>query len=262
MTPAPRLRTAGHFDPILRPALGPLYAARAARLRSLSDGHDLAAYLRFAAAVSAAQADLAEASGDWLAMLDGLIAALGDGLPAPAAQALVALDAAARQSAGAALRAGQFGAVDPAAGPLLWAALSLEAARAARTAPLPEPAETALCPICGGAPVASVIQAGDREGLRYLHCALCECEWHVVRAKCSDCGDAGHLDYLSFDTPEAAIRAECCSACGGYLKVISRERDPAADVVADDLASLVLDDAVVAEGFSRTGFNPFALPAA
>ena len=44
-----------------------------------------------------------------------------------------------------------------------------------------------------------------------------------------------------------------------YLKVISLERDPKAEAVADDLATLTLDDAVRAEGFQRTGFNPFAL---
>ncbi|WP_238587493.1 formate dehydrogenase accessory protein FdhE domain-containing protein [Cupriavidus sp. IDO] len=48
--------------------------------------------------------------------------------------------------------------------------------------------------------------------------------------------------------------------CHGYLKVISLERDPQAEAVADDLATLTLDDAVTAEGYQRTRFNPFALP--
>lgn len=267
MTPAPRLPTAGHFDQVLRPDLAGIYTARAARLHSLSDGHDLAAYLRFAAAVSTAQAELAadartidtEGSDGWLATLDRLVTRIGGDLPAAGAAALDALDGDARRAAGDALVTGRFELVDPAAAPLLWAALSIHAGLAARAAPLPLAEETPDCPICGSAPVASVIHSGDRQRMRYLQCALCACEWHVVRAKCSDCGDAGHLDYLSFDTPEAVVRAECCGACGGYLKVVSQERDPQADAVADDLATLALDAAVVGEGFARSGFNPFAL---
>lgn len=36
--------------------------------------------------------------------------------------------------------------------------------------------------------------------------------------------------------------------------------EPALDMVADDLATLSLDDAVGQDGFQRTGLNPFALP--
>ncbi|CAG9185533.1 Protein FdhE [Cupriavidus laharis] len=64
----------------------------------------------------------------------------------------------------------------------------------------------------------------------------------------------------NFDTAEATVRAEGCGVCHGYLKVVSLERDPQAEAVADDLATLTLDDAVTVEGYQRTGFNPFALP--
>ncbi|SCU88269.1 hypothetical protein CNECB9_4820031 [Cupriavidus necator] len=50
------------------------------------------------------------------------------------------------------------------------------------------------------------------------------------------------LNYLSFDTPEATVRAGSCGVCHGYLKVISLERDPQAEAVADDLATLALDE--------------------
>ncbi|WP_084402336.1 formate dehydrogenase accessory protein FdhE [Cupriavidus sp. amp6] len=33
----------------------------------------------------------------------------------------------------------------------------------------------------------------------------CESAWHMVRAKCTDCGAAADLDYLSFDTTEAGF---------------------------------------------------------
>jgi len=79
---------------------------------------------------------------------------------------------------------------------------------------------------------------------------LCESAWHMVRAKCTDCGAAADLDYLSFDTTEATVRAESCGVCHGYLKIISLERDRQAEAVADDLATLPLDHAVAAEVLS------------
>lgn len=296
-----------HFHPVLRPALQALYRARAARLRTLAEGHDLADYLRLAADVADAQAAIAAqatasntasqpdavridaadpASGatvgapqagvaipplriagkaHWLAHLDAIVAHLAPHAPdavTPHLDAIKALSADRRIDAGKALAQGDFDQAPPALAPFLWAALSLEMALAARSAPLPVPgaAESANCPMCGSAPVASLIHTGDNQGLRYLHCTLCECEWHVVRAKCTNCGDAKQLDYLSFDSADATVRAESCGHCSGYLKVISQERDPQAETVADDLATLVLDDATAGEGYRRTGFNPFALP--
>lgn len=273
--PIPEAR---HFDPILREDLRELYTARAARLSALAEGHELAAFLSLAAEITRAQLAGLDAgaagpvdpiqmaaSDAWIPGLDRMITHLAPLVPegvAPHLARLADLPQAGRIEAATALARGRFDAVDPALAPFLWAALSLAVAQAARAAAMPPKSdeETTYCPICGSHPVASHIHSGDRQGMRYLHCALCESEWHMVRAKCSCCGDAGQLDYLSFDTPEAAIRAESCSACGGYLKVISAERDPDIETVADDLASLVLDDAAVAEGYGRTGFNPFALP--
>lgn len=273
------LPEARHFDPVLRPDLSALYAARAARLRALGEGHELAGYLDYAAAICDAQAaalpqvsasqvavDAAAiaAQDDWQAVLARILTRLDGQVPAaaPHMAALAGQDPVALRIAAQALVAGAFDQVDPAHAPLIWAALSTTVAHAARHAPLPAAGseEPPLCPVCGTAPVASHIHTADRQGMRYLHCALCDCEWHMVRAKCSSCGESGQLDYLSFDTPEAAVRAESCNDCGSYLKVISAERDPAVEVVADDLASLVLDDAAQAEGFGRSGFNPFALP--
>ena len=278
--PPQPLPEARHFDPILREDLAELYRARAARLTQLAEGHELAAFLALAAEITLAQraalgdaqapdgpvdAAAIAASGSWSPALDRMLEHLAPRVPdgvRPHLDRLAQISGAARIEAAMALVAGRFDAVDPALAPFLWAALSLAVASAARAAGLPPKGdeETTWCPVCGSHPVASHIHTGDRQGLRYLHCALCECEWHMVRAKCSCCGDAGALDYLSFDTPEATIRAEACNACGGYLKVISAERDPDIETVADDLATLVLDDAAVAEGFGRTGFNPFALP--
>ncbi len=269
-----------HFDPVLRPDLSPLYAQRAERLRALAQGHELSDYLRLAASVTDAQAScLVEdtvltathvdpvtlsRSGDWPAIMDRMIDHLRPVAPDPVVphlDQLASMSETVRREAVLAMVEGRFGDVDAAMAPFLWAAFSVEVARIARSVDLPVAAtETAYCPVCGSVPVGSLIHTGDRQGLRYLHCTLCECEWHMVRAKCSNCGDAGQLEYLCFDDADAAIRAESCGACGSYLKVISQEREQKAEVVADDLASLVLDDAAQAEGYGRSGFNPFALP--
>lgn len=273
------LPEAKHFDPILRPDLAETYKTRAERLRALAEGHDLAEYLSFAALICEAQVaalpvlsvtqttDPARIAADsqWQGVLSAMLAGLCGKSPAATERhlaALAALPSEAVQAAGLALVAGDYDRVDPAHAPLIWAALSTTVATAVRAAPLPlaSSEESLLCPLCGSMPVASHIHTAERQGMRYLHCALCDCEWHMVRAKCSNCGESGHLDYLSFETPEAAIRAEACDDCGSYLKVISAERDADIEVVADDLASLALDDAAVAENYGRSGFNPFALP--
>ncbi|MEF9672373.1 formate dehydrogenase accessory protein FdhE [Pseudomonas sp. PCH446] len=44
------------------------------------------------------------------------------------------------------------------------------------------------CPACGSPAMAGVIRhRGKFNGLRYLVCSLCACEWHVVRVKCIYC---------------------------------------------------------------------------
>ncbi|WP_444634622.1 formate dehydrogenase accessory protein FdhE [Cupriavidus oxalaticus] len=278
--PSPPSPSSPHFAPLIQPDLAGLYSRRAARLRTLAEGHDQADYLRLAARVAEVQASLVpEAGGSgppgagamlqqrhWGILLDRLIERLAPDVPAPVATHLAALRDLAdeeRLYMAQALNMGRFDAVPAAIAPFLWAMLSLQRASAVRAAPVPGsgPAEHASCPLCGSAPVASLILTGDRQGMRYLHCALCESAWHMVRAKCTNCGAAADLDYLSFDTADATVRAESCGVCHGYLKVISLERDPQAEAVADDLATLTLDHAVMEEGYQRTGFNPFALPA-
>lgn len=90
-------------------------------------------------------------------------------------------------------------------------------------------------------PVASVIHMGTTNGLRYLHCNLCESEWHVVRVKCTNCEQTRDLNYWSLDSENAAVKAESCGDCGTYLKMVYQEKDPKVEPVADDLATLVLD---------------------
>lgn len=281
--------------PLLLPTPATLYAARAARFTQLAQDHAMADYLRLAARVATAQAELARAqpvrlegvdellmhcaqhglpplSLDgwrrdpvWHTLLDGLIERLCAGpLTAQVQASLERLAAASptqREWLANALLAGDIATVGADAAPFLWAALSrywsgLAAALPAQA--IAEPGETrALCPVCAAPPVASVIRLGAESGLRYLHCALCESEWHVVRARCTRC-DSGHdLAYWTLDSHDAAVRAESCSDCDHYLKLMDQTRDPNVEPVADDLATLALDLLIEEKGFARSGLNPF-----
>jgi FdhE protein len=114
-----------------------------------------------------------------------------------------------------------------------------------------------LCPVCNSMPVASIIQLGGNNGLRYLHCSLCESEWYVPRVKCTCCDNMQDIQYFSLDKELAAIKTECCDTCHSYLKILDQDKDPHMEIIADDIASLMLDIKTEEEGFAKSGMNPF-----
>lgn len=125
-----------------------------------------------------------------------------------------------------------------------------------------------VCPCCGFLPVASVVKrAGEVEGLRYLHCALCNTEWNLVRVKCAACDTNEGIAYQQLQnhteaaatTDRAAVRAETCDNCNSYLKIIYPDKG-AIDPVADDLATLALDILVDELGYTRAGPNLLLVP--
>lgn len=123
-----------------------------------------------------------------------------------------------------------------------------------------------VCPVCAMRPVTSVVRIGGAQAnLRYLVCSLCSTEWNMVRIKCTSCEEDKSLKYLMLDVSDgrvndAAVRAEACGECHGYLKVIYQERDPQADPTADDLATLALDLLVDEQSYTRTGPNLLFYP--
>ena len=150
--------------------------------------------------------------------------------------------------------------LDLATAPFIGAALQVHWTRlAAHLTPdqVAPPADQALCPVCGSPPVAAVIRAGVEDaGLRYLHCALCNSQWHRVRAECSQCGNDRDLGYYHLEgRQDDPVSAEACPACQGYLKICRLEKDHLAEPLADDLASLTLDLLMGEEGFARAGVN-------
>ena len=111
-----------------------------------------------------------------------------------------------------------------------------------------------VCPVCGTLPVASIVRAD--QGHRYLHCALCATEWHLVRIKCSHCLATEGIRYHFVAGGSEAVRAESCTICGTYRKILYQEKDAAVEPVADDLASLALDLLMAEEGYRRACGNP------
>lgn len=289
--------TAEQVPPLLFPRLKNLYSRRAARLRDLAAKNPLGDYLRFAAVIAQAQEivlydhplqidlhqRLAESAqqgkppldihtyprdGHWQRLLHSLIAELK---PEMSGQALAVLENLEKASSteletlASALLEGEFAQVSSDKAPFIWAALSIYWAQMAAMIPGKARAEYGehrqFCPVCASVPVASVVHMDvGQQGLRYLHCNLCESEWYVVRSKCSNCEQTRDLHYWSLDSEQAAVKAESCGDCGTYLKMLYQEKDPALEPVADDLASLVLDARMEQEGFARSSLNPFMFP--
>jgi FdhE protein len=114
-----------------------------------------------------------------------------------------------------------------------------------------------VCPVCGTLPVASIVRADAQyQGYRYLHCALCATEWHLVRIKCSHCLVTEGIRYHYLEGGSDAIRAESCESCHAYRKILYQEKDPAVEPLADDLGSLPVDLLMCTEKYHRASGNP------
>ena len=162
-----------------------------------------------------------------------------------------------------ALFVSDFASVSSDKAPFIWAALSLYWAQMASLIRKSARRIRRTAPVLPGVRLDAGLQHRanrHHSGLRYLHCNLCETEWHVVRVKCSNCEQSRDLHYWSLDNEQAAVKAESCGDCGTYLKIMYQEKDPKVEAVADDLASLVLDARMEQEGFARSSINPFMFP--
>ena len=159
-----------------------------------------------------------------------------------------------------ALLGGRTEAVDVGGAPFLMAALQVYwVTLASRLLPdqVPGLEVPGLCPACGTLPVASIVRAEARsEGYRFLHCALCATEWHLVRITCSQCQSTANIAYHSIEGDSGAVRAESCDQCHTYRKILYQEKDTNVDPVADDLGSLALDLLMSEAGYHRGSGNP------
>ena len=159
-----------------------------------------------------------------------------------------------------ALLAARIAEVDAAAAPFLMGALQVYWGDLARRLTVEDVSGVdapGVCPVCGVLPVASVVRTDARsQGYRYLHCALCATEWHMVRVTCSHCRSTKGLTYQSIDGGPDFVRAECCDECRTYRKILYQEKDTNVEPVADDLASLALDLLLSEAGYQRASGNP------
>ena len=118
-----------------------------------------------------------------------------------------------------------------------------------------------LCPVCGSPPIASMLRIDvPVPGTRYLHCVLCATDWHISRGFCSQCEVQEKLAYYHIESGNDAVRGEACEECKGYIKSFNQEKDPQADPVADDLATLSLDILMDESGYQRASPNFFFVP--
>ncbi|CDG23309.1 Protein fdhE homolog [Xenorhabdus poinarii G6] len=291
-------RSASFIPPLLFANLKNLYQQRAERLKTLAtESNPLSNYLNFAAKIAQAQqkalydnplkmvwdelfchhspqvgsppldCKTLRRTPHWQNILHTLIVELQSTVPEhvkPVLENLAKNSAQTSEEIASALLNREFSKVSADQSVFVWAALSVYWAQMASLIPGHARAEYGehrqFCPVCGSMPVASVVQIGTSQGLRYLHCHLCESEWHVVRVKCTNCEQSRDLNYWSLESEQAAIKTESCGDCGSYLKILYQEKDPNIDVVADDLASLILDAKMEEEGFARSSLNPFLFP--
>ncbi len=283
--------------PVLHLPKRSLFSERSQRLSALSTGHALRDYLRFLAALAEAQdaalvlmrnVPLPEAESlarcrqhqlpplgvqgwmrapEWRAALRDITRALrSPALPSAArdaAERLLRTDDDELERLADTLLSGDYGRIDRAFAPFVAAALQvywLHMASGLSGTDVALPETHCLCPVCGSAPVASIVRIGAADhGLRYLSCSLCGSQWHEVRIKCVYCQSTKGIGYYGIDGRSGAVKAECCDACRGYLKILYMEKDPSVEPVADDVASIDLDVLMAGQDIARSGVNFFML---
>ncbi|MBS0467843.1 MAG: formate dehydrogenase accessory protein FdhE [Proteobacteria bacterium] len=211
--------------------------------------------------------------GEWRALLRHALDRLPADSPArPGVTAALALDDAALEQQAERLLTGVSLGLDMALAPLVAAGLQLYFTRLVMATQAAQPGsfgyteDQGRCPCCASLPVASITRVGGgAEGYRYLHCTLCNAEWHMVRVKCTHCRSTGGVRFRALESVAAndaapagkrpSVQAETCDSCGHYLKIVHMTQDVQVDPVADDLATLTLDLLVSDAGYARHGAN-------
>jgi FdhE protein len=286
-----KIEAAAGSIPELRLPPADLFLMRARRLEQLAEGHAMGDYLRFVARLARVQQEALDAGpAGQLPSAERLEQCREYDMPplAPAGLRLSGWHDTARQLArqvqSALTPVGQAALqqvvdgddawldeqatrlldidtqhLNAAVTPVIGAALQVHwthLARQLEPTQVARPEHPNLCPVCGSHPVSSVVRIGGAEnGLRYLHCTLCASEWHVVRAKCSNCDNTRGIAYYHLEGGNRVVEAESCPECETYLKVVHQDKDPQADPVADDLASLTLDLLMDEADSARSGIN-------
>ncbi|CAI8799652.1 Protein FdhE homolog [Pseudomonas sp. IT-P2] len=279
-----------------------LFTLRAQRLERLAEGHPLADYLRLIAGLCRVQqqilddppstapldqqrleicrqhgmppfaADTLIREDTWQLYLEALLQRYVAPEQPAVGEAVTTLRIASPGQLRAwavALVSGQYSLVPAALVPFLGAALQAAWSHWLLSAPnlqLTPGDSLSQCPACGSPAMAGVIRhRGKHNGLRYLVCSLCACEWHVVRVKCVYCEQSKGLEYLSLEDDrhaanQAPLRAEVCPGCNSYLKLLYLENDGEGEALSADLGSLLLDMRLAQDGYQRLAPNLLLAP--
>jgi FdhE protein len=272
-----------------------LFQSRSRRLAALAPAHKLEPYLRFLAAITQAQHDVAAVlPPPVLPPADRIIQALSHGMP-PVSRALLEPDGVAmatierlldrlvdadlppataesiarlravtpdvrRQQAHETLMDAEP-ADDLAQRALLASGLQVHFSRLAAQLVADDLKLVAdgACPVCGSPPMTSMVVGWpNAHNTRFCTCSLCGTMWNVVRVKCVLCTSTDGISFREIDgTPN--VKAETCEKCRGYVKIVYQVNDPGLEAMADDVATLGLDMLLAEEGWKRGGYNPFLL---
>ncbi|UZE09095.1 formate dehydrogenase accessory protein FdhE [Pseudomonas sp. B21-053] len=297
-----QIEAAASSPPFLHLPPRNLFTLRAQGLERLAEGHPLADYLRLMAGLCHLQqemlddlpvdelpdterlsvcqqhglppfaADSRVREEDWLPFLYALLLRYKPP-PQPAVKSaintLLGANPGQLKAWAVALISGQFTLLPAAVVPFLGAALQVAWSHWLLDTPnldLKPGDSLSQCPACGSPAMAGVIRhRGKFNGLRYLVCSLCACEWHVVRVKCVYCEQSKGLEYVSLDddryaADQAPLRAEVCPGCNSYLKLLYLENDAEAEPLSTDLTSLLLDMRLEQEGYQRLAPNLLLAP--
>ena len=282
------------FVRLPNPAL--MFKARADRLRELAAGHTMADYLLFLAGVVDAQASLVtdmpapapvpaeqralraehampplsddqvRGNADLLAAIGRLLATVVLDTAPEAAQAAADAVRAMTDDESLALASDIFGGAFPldrvAEALFVTAALQVHLSRLASqldAAVVTPPAE-GVCPVCGGAPVSSLVVGWTQASkARYCACSLCGTLWNHVRIKCTACGGTEGIAYYTIEDAPKTIGVETCGTCRSYIKHMQQHEDTRIDPVADDIASYALDLLATNDDYRRSSINPLFL---
>ena len=107
------------------------------------------------------------------------------------------------------------------------------------------------CPLCGEWPALAETRGIERD--RYLRCGRCGSQWQAHILRCGFCGTNDH-EQLATLVPEkgGGTAIEACKRCRGYVKTFTRlQACPPASVMLEDLSSVDLDVAALAQGYKR-----------
>jgi FdhE protein len=242
-----------------------VFAARAARLRALAQGHATGPWLGALAAVCDAQnaAIATPARGEALRAIVSALAPRGAALPPVGREALARIDGASTDQCAswAAWLDGGDGpeGVEPDGAVGLFVAAALQVEHTARAAAMKPGAIARVhidCPVCR-APAAAGVVTGDTK-TRYLACSRCSSAWNRMRVQCVTCASpASSLEYLTVEGTRApGVKAEACSGCLTYVKLFYEEDRPGVEPLADDAATLALDLRMGEDGWARGAANP------